>query len=278
MNDQLDHAVRSVLTDIISTAPKRQDQPIRMPGVVEMPSRARRPYLMVAAAALAVVGVGGVAFVSSRDTGNTPVSASTPTASAPAAVATSAPDTATTVGSLPPGRLADLQWQIEIRVAEGEANLAALGFTNYEYSTTADEVTTLRASDPSRPNGMLTIVMTPGTVLQPEAHSRTPVTVVAQTSTLIRVENHSNDGWTFSVEFVDNGGGLLPTVEQLQELIYSFDPRARPPTGRSTTTLSAKAWMNVALLNRTLDPLRTAGRCGPRPPHRSPRTAPYGTV
>ncbi len=66
--------------------------------------------------------------------------------------------------------------------------------------------------------------MTPGTLVLPEDHSRTPVTVVAQTSSLIRVDNHSNNGWTFSVEFTDTGDGALPTVTQLQDLIYTIDP------------------------------------------------------
>lgn len=93
MNDQLDRAVRSVLTDIISTAPARDEQPIRT-FAVEPPSRTGRPYLMVAAAVMAVVGVGGVALVGSRDPGTTPTAAptgSTPIASAPE-VSDSAPD------------------------------------------------------------------------------------------------------------------------------------------------------------------------------------------
>jgi len=224
MNDQLDCAVRSVLTDIISTAPKRDDQPIRTVGVVEVPSRAGRPYLMVAAAALAVVGVGGVALVNNRDTRQTPASAS-PT-SVPAALATSTPDTSVpTVPTTVLAGPADLYQQVGYRIAQGEESLAALGFPNHEYAIDGDGVTTVSAGDPSRPDERtITIVMTPGTMLQPESHSRTPVTVVEQTNTLIRVENHSNDGWIFSVEFVDTAGGPLPTVDQLQDLIYSIDP------------------------------------------------------
>ncbi len=93
MNDQLDRAVRSVLTDIISTAPAKDEQPIRTVGV-EPPSRTGRPYLMVAAAVMAVVGVGGVALLSSRDPGTAPSAATTdsiPTVSAPE-VSGSAPD------------------------------------------------------------------------------------------------------------------------------------------------------------------------------------------
>ena len=225
MNAQLDRAVRSVLTDIISTAPKRDDQPIRTVGVVENPSRAGRPYLMVAAAALAVVGVGGVALVNSRDTRQTPASAS-PT-SVPAALATSTPDTSVPTVPTPvlEGPMADLYGEVAYRVSYGEESLAALGFPNHEYAIDGGGVTTVSAGDPSRPDERtITIVMTPGTMLQPESHSRTPVTVVEQTSTLIRVENHSNGGWIFSVEFVDTAGGPLPTVDQLQDLIYSIDP------------------------------------------------------
>lgn len=235
MNDQLDRAVRSVLTDIISTAPERDDQPIRTVGLVGTPSRAGRPYLMVAAAALAVVGVGGVALVNGRDARQSPASA--PPASVPAdadttstsdiSVTTAPPGASVTTAPtpVPEGPMADLFQQVAHRVSSGEERLAALGFPNNEYSIDGDGVTTVTASDPDRPSErIITIVMTPGTVLQPEDHSRTPVTVVEQTSTLIRVENHSNNGWAFSVEAVDTGDGPLPTLEQLQELIYSIDP------------------------------------------------------
>ena len=50
------------------------------------------------------------------------------------------------------------------------------------------------------------------------------MTVVEQTNTLIRVENHSNNGWSLSVEAVDTCDGPLPTLEQLQELIDAIDP------------------------------------------------------
>ena len=127
--------------------------------------------------------------------------------------------------ALPEGTMADLHEQVAYRVGSGEPSLAALGFPNNEYAIGADGVTTILASDPARPNERtITIVMTPGTLVLPENHSRIPVTVVAQTSNMIRVENHSNTGWTFTLEFVDTGDGALPTVEQLQVLVYSFDP------------------------------------------------------
>lgn len=223
MNDQLDRAVRSVLTDIVATAPERDDHPIRTVGV-QPRSRVQRPYLMVAAAALALVGVGGVALVNNRDTCTSP--ASTPAADLPATVATSTPDTpATTVPTPASAPMADLYEQVAHRVAGGEDALAALGFPNNSYAISADGVTEISASDPTRPTERnITILMTPGTPVLPENHDRAPATVVAQTNNLIRVENHSNDGWTFAVELVDTSGGALPTLEQLQDLIYSIDP------------------------------------------------------
>ena len=99
MNDQLDRAVRSVLTDIISTAPASDEQPIRTVGV-EPPSRTGRPYLMVAAAVMVAVGVGGVALVSSRDPGSTDMA--TPSASLPVA---SGPEASPTPPALLAGEL-----------------------------------------------------------------------------------------------------------------------------------------------------------------------------
>lgn len=225
MNDQLDHAVRSVLTQIIATTPQRDERPIPTIAVFERPSSPKRPYLMVAAATLALVGIGAVALVNNRGTDNN-TAASTPPPSISALEATTLPSVAapTTVPRLT-GSQADLAQEVAYRVAQGEANLAALGFSNYEYSTADDGVTTLSSTDPFHSDERtMTIMMTPGTMLQPEDHGRTPVTVVAQTGTLIRVENHSNNGWIFSVEVVDADGEQLPTVEQLQNLIYAIDP------------------------------------------------------
>ena len=97
MNDQLERAVRSVLTDIISTAPARDAQAIRTVGVEPSP-RTGHPYLKVAAAMLAVVGVGGVALLSSRDPGTTPTAARTGAeiTSVPPPAATALPPTVPT--------------------------------------------------------------------------------------------------------------------------------------------------------------------------------------
>ena len=105
MNDQLDRAVRTVLADIIATAPERDDQPIHTVTVDSLEAGRRRPYLMVAAAALAVVGVGGLAIVTNQHAGTTPTSA--PTASTPLASDPTASDrpSASPLGPLLPTEL-----------------------------------------------------------------------------------------------------------------------------------------------------------------------------
>ena len=78
--------------------------------------------------------------------------------------------------AVPEGPMADLHEQVAYRVGSGEASLATLGFPNNEYATGVDGVTTILASDPARPNERtITIVMTPGNLVLPEDHSRTPV-------------------------------------------------------------------------------------------------------
>jgi hypothetical protein len=151
-----------------------------------------------------------------------------------AATESSPADPTSTVA--PQGASADLLSQIEHRVSLAQPSLAALGFPDNDFAVAPDGVTTISASDPTRPSERtITIRMTPGTPVAPEDHSRTPVTVTAQTSSLIRVDNHSNNGWSFSVEFTDAGGGALPSVAQLQDLIYivHIDFRSEPVTSRS---------------------------------------------
>ena len=236
MNDQLDRAVRSVLTDIISTAPAREAEPLRTLDLIESPSRSRRPYLAAAAAVLAVAGIGGLALAAQRDSGSAPASAPNPSLAAAtslpleSSVVTTAPpepDVTTTTSEVPvpEGPMADLYAQVAYRVNSGATSLTALGLPNNEYSIDNNGVTTVWATDPDRPDERkLTIVMTPGSPVMPEDHSRTPVVLVALSTETIRVENHSNNGWSFSVEFVDSDGGPLPTVEQLEDLIYALDP------------------------------------------------------
>jgi hypothetical protein len=72
MNDQLDRSVRSVLADIVDAAPEPTEQPSRLLTIDGPATGRRRPVLAAAAAMIAVVGLGGVALLSSRGEAPTP--------------------------------------------------------------------------------------------------------------------------------------------------------------------------------------------------------------
>ena len=96
MTADLDHAVRSSLGDIIATAPKPDDQPMRL-VMVGGETRVRRPYLAVAASVVVLAGVGALVTLGTNDANtDSPAAAplATDDASAPEPVAT-APTTAT---------------------------------------------------------------------------------------------------------------------------------------------------------------------------------------
>lgn len=71
MTTDLDRAIRSSLSDIIDAAPQPDDQPIRL-VTVNNETSTRRPYLAVAAALVALAGVGALVAISNND--RTPIS------------------------------------------------------------------------------------------------------------------------------------------------------------------------------------------------------------
>lgn len=90
MTADLDHAVRSSLGDIIATAPKPDDQPMRL-VMVGGETRVRRPYLAVAASVVVLAGVGALVTLGTNDANtDSPAAAplATDDASAPEPVAT----------------------------------------------------------------------------------------------------------------------------------------------------------------------------------------------
>ncbi len=126
---------------------------------------------------------------------------------------------------LPEGESADLLAQAAYRVELATPALAALGYTESGYTMSPDGITTITATDPtSWGQRAITVVITPGTMFEPEDHSRNPVVVTEQTDTLIRVTNQSNNGWSFDVEAIDTTGGALPTEAHLRDLVHTIDP------------------------------------------------------
>lgn len=133
---------------------------------------------------------------------------------------------------VPEGESADVLAQSAYRVELATPALAALGYTESGYTMTPEGVTTITATDPTRVSTdptrdgqrAITIVIIPGTMLQPGDHSRNPVTVTQQTGNLLRATNQSDNGWRFDIEAVDTSGGTLPTPAQLQALIETIDP------------------------------------------------------
>lgn len=124
----------------------------------------------------------------------------------------------------PPGPSADVQEQAAHRVELATPAIAALGFTESGYTMTNEGVTVLTATDPNAAGRTITIVITPGTMLRPEDHDRTPVTITDRTGTFVRAVNQSNNGWSFVVEVTDPAGVALPTEAQLVDLVYTIDP------------------------------------------------------
>lgn len=79
MNDHLDRTVRTVLADIVATTPTLAEHPERLMLVEhEMPTR--RPVFAIAAAVVAVVGIGVGLFAMSRQNNDTPPADAPPVA------------------------------------------------------------------------------------------------------------------------------------------------------------------------------------------------------
>jgi hypothetical protein len=119
---------------------------------------------------------------------------------------------------------AELDDDIGRRVDSLTEHLVGLGYSIVETQTTASGPTTI-AIQSNVDGRTIQIKMGAGTPLQPEDHNRVPITIVEQTELQIRGYLNSNSGWTF--EFTADRSAsddAIPTVEQLQEMLYSLDP------------------------------------------------------
>jgi hypothetical protein len=132
------------------------------------------------------------------------------------------PSTIPTSATSVPVPLADdasLHADIARRVELAQPALAALGFPNNEYATDTDGVTTLSASDPTRPTERtVTMTMRRGV---PEVTPTTSGT--SETSSKVSFKFQANDGWIYTVEVDDKSGAALPTEAQLLDLQHVFD-------------------------------------------------------
>ncbi|HWL45067.1 MAG TPA: hypothetical protein VNQ73_19140 [Ilumatobacter sp.] len=95
MNLQLDPHVRAVFDEIVAHTPELGPPPSAGLLVRTATTPARRPWLAVAAAAIAVAGVGGIALLANRPTTTVP-------ASAPPAAPTTPPTLSPTTPTVPP--------------------------------------------------------------------------------------------------------------------------------------------------------------------------------
>ena len=112
------------------------------------------------------------------------------------------------------------------RFAPLPEGLARLGFTLHTLNTDqATGVTTALdiRDDAGGRTGALTV--TPGTPLVPENHNRSPLRILEQTDVLLHGEIAANSGWRFEVTFTrTTTGRQLPTIAEVEELLYSIDP------------------------------------------------------
>lgn len=96
MTTDLEHAIRSSLSDIIGAAPQPDGQPMRL-VTVDNETSTRRPYLAVAASLVVLAGVGGLVAIGTNDhTPGSPAAApiTTGDSSSPEPVTTMPIDTA----------------------------------------------------------------------------------------------------------------------------------------------------------------------------------------
>ncbi len=122
MTTDLDHAVRSSLTDIIATAPLPNDQPMRLMTIdSEIPTR--RPYLAVAASLVVLAGIGGLVLIGTND--STPISPSA--ASTPADNSSAAGNPTTANACANPGEQTSVPNVAGMPYADARAALASAG-------------------------------------------------------------------------------------------------------------------------------------------------------
>lgn len=132
----------------------------------------------------------------------------------------------TTPETTPPRAPDELTAWFEFRIdfLAGGETLDALGYeiTGKDLPVAGPATVTMRSTTDSR---VITVRMTPGEVIQPEDHSRVPITVLDETDQVLHGEILSNNGWLFEIT-AERGthDGPLPTPEQLQSILYRLDP------------------------------------------------------
>lgn len=136
-------------------------------------------------------------------------------------------DDAAQTTSEPPSTAPDeltAQFEYRINFLAGEGTLEALGYeiTGTDMPIGGPATVTIGSTTDNR---VITVRMTPGDVIQPEDHSRVPITILEQTDQTVRAEILSNNGWLFEVT-AERGAedGPLPTADQLQRILYDLDP------------------------------------------------------
>ena len=112
------------------------------------------------------------------------------------------------------------------RLAPLPDGLAQLGFTLQTVTTDPTSGVATASARDELGGRTVALTVTPGTLLVvPENHDRVPITVLEQTELVLRAEVNSNDGWKFEITLTrTTTGSELPTIDAVQQLLYSIDP------------------------------------------------------
>ncbi|BAN01564.1 hypothetical protein [Ilumatobacter coccineus] len=115
-------------------------------------------------------------------------------------------------------------FEYRIDFLAGEGTLEALGYeiTGTDMPIGGPATVTIGSTTDNR---VITVRMTPGELIQPEDHSRVPITLLEQTDQMVQGQILSNNGWLFEVT-AERGAddGPLPTPDQLQSILFDLDP------------------------------------------------------
>jgi len=112
--------------------------------------------------------------------------------------------------------------ELDARIAEwvdrAGIALAPLGFPTIEHKTDQDGVTKISASDPNRPTERnITITILPS---KPQVTPTTSSYNDQDGSAAVKYQ--ANDGWIYEIEVVDNGGGTVPTADDLLQIVIAL--------------------------------------------------------
>ena len=111
------------------------------------------------------------------------------------------------------------------RLAPLPDRLAELGFTLQRVTTDPTSGVTTASARDELGGRTVALTVTPGTMLVPENHDRVPITVLERTELILRAEVTSNSGWKFEITLTrTTTGSELPTIDAVQQLLYSLDP------------------------------------------------------